>query len=280
MYQQASQPNIYQNVTFNQYGMRWFLFMVWGYLIYSMINSISSALTMFKVSDGQGIDKMETLSIVTGILYLGIAVLSFYTRKLMLYFSVKTPKYVVMCAAAPLVVTIFMIIGMCVAMDAELKDVIEYLSRHKAEDLERVFTELNRYRKELVSPIIMTEEMFVKQWENEKYKTNSYCPEEKVYITKKGDYVRSKSEVLLADMYYELGIPYRYEAQLCLKNGKKKYPDFTLLKASTKEIIYHEHMGLMDNDEYRRANFEKLDEYRRNGIYLGKNLIITYETKN
>lgn len=161
----------------------------------------------------------------------------------------------------------------------ELKDVIEYLSRHKAEDLERVFTELNKYRKELVSPMIMTEEMFVKQWENEKYKTNSYCPEEKVYITKKGDYVRSKSEVLLADMYYELGIPYRYEAQLCLKNGKKKYSDFTLLKASTKEIIYHEHMGLMDNDEYRRANFEKLDEYRRNGIYLGKNLIITYEAE-
>ena len=83
----------------------------------------------------------------------------------------------------------------------ELNQRKEYLSRHKAEDLERVFTELNRYRKELVSPMIMTEE--------------------KVYITKKGDYVRSKSEVLLADMYYELGIPYRYEAQLCLKNGKK-----------------------------------------------------------
>ena len=38
-------------------------------------------------------------------------------------------------------------------------------------------------------------------------------------------------------------------------------------------------MGLMDNDEYRHANFEKLDEYRRNGIYLGKNLIITYEAE-
>ena len=42
-------------------------------------------------------------------------------------------------------------------------------------------------------------------------------------------------------------------------------------------MIYHEHLGLMDNEEYRHANLIKLDEYRRNGIYPGKNLIITYE---
>ena len=78
---------------------------------------------------------------------------------------------------------------------------------------------------------------------------------------------------------YELGIPYRYEAELCLRNGKVKYPDFTLLNVQTREIVYHEHLGLMDDDQYRRANLIKLDEYRRNGIYLGKNLIITYEAE-
>ena len=30
---------------------------------------------------------------------------------------------------------------------------------------------------------------------------------------------------------------------------------------------------------YRKTNLIKLDEYRRNGIYLGKNLIITYEAE-
>lgn len=109
------------------------------------------------------------------------------------------------------------------------------------------------------------DDMFIKQWEGEECKTNPYFPEEKVYVTKRGDYVRSKSEVLLADMYFNLGIPYRYEAQLCLKSGKKKYPDFTLLKTVTREVIYHEHMGLMDDNEYRHANLVKLDEYRRNG---------------
>ena len=80
-------------------------------------------------------------------------------------------------------------------------------------------------------------------------------------------------------MYYELGIPYRYEAEVQLSNGKIKYPDFTLLNIRTREVIYHEHLGLMDDENYRKVNLIKLDEYRRNGIYLGKNLIITYEAE-
>lgn len=156
---------------------------------------------------------------------------------------------------------------------------LHYLSNHKQEDLEKVFSSLNQYRKKLVTPMVISDDMFIKQWEGEECKTNPYFPEEKVYVTKRGDYVRSKSEVLLADMYFNLGIPYRYEAQLCLKSGKKKYPDFTLLKTVTREVIYHEHMGLMDNNEYRHANLVKLDEYRRNKIYLGKNLIITFEAE-
>ena len=58
-----------------------------------------------------------------------------------------------------------------------------------------------------------------------------------VYETKKNELVRTKSEMMLADMYYELGIPYRYEAQLLLKNGKKKYPDFTLLKTKITNLL-------------------------------------------
>ena len=145
--------------------------------------------------------------------------------------------------------------------------------------IENVFNNMNQYRKNIVIPMVLSDEMFVKQWEAEDYETNPYYPEEKVYFTKKNELVRSKSEVLLADMYYELGIPYRYEAKLQLKNGKMKYPDFTILKTKTREIIYHEHFGLLDDQEYLKASLTKLDEYRKNGIYLGKNLIITYEAE-
>lgn len=125
--------------------------------------------------------------------------------------------------------------------------------------------------------MVLPDELYVQQWENESYVSNPYYKEDKIYPTKKGDLARTKSEVLLADMYYELGIPYRYEEELRLKNGDVKYPDFTLLDVKNRKIIYHEHLGLLDDDKYRFKNLRKLNEYRRNGIYPGKNLIITYE---
>ncbi|MBQ9989693.1 MAG: hypothetical protein IJP31_01925 [Lachnospiraceae bacterium] len=162
----------------------------------------------------------------------------------------------------------------------EIEDIRLFLEKHGEDKLEKVFEDMNPYRKQLVKPLILSKDLLVSQWEAESYETNPYAPEDKVYSTKKDELVRSKSEVLLADMYNELGIPYRYEAALYLKSGKKKYPDFTLLKMATGELIYHEHLGLLDNDEYRKANLAKLDEYRRNGIFPGKNLIITYEAEN
>lgn len=159
----------------------------------------------------------------------------------------------------------------------ELKDINIYLANHGETDLEDIYTSLNQYRKNIVEPMVIPDDIFVWQWENEPYEVNPYYQEEKVYPTKKDEFVRSKSEVLLADMYYELGIPYRYEAELRLKNGKRKYPDFTLLNIKTRKVIYHEHLGLMDNEEYRKINYAKLDEYQKSGIYMGKNLIITYE---
>jgi len=161
----------------------------------------------------------------------------------------------------------------------ERKDINKFLERHGESELEKVYTDMNIYRKALVKPLAITDEMFAQAWEKENYPTNPYYPEQRVYPTKKDELVRSKSEVMLADMYYEMGIPYRYEAELVLKNGKKKYPDFTLLKTSTRETLYHEHLGLMDDEEYREANLAKLKEYRKNGIYPGKNLILTYEAE-
>ena len=69
------------------------------------------------------------------------------------------------------------------------------------------------------------DEKFAEAWEKEGYNTNPYYPEQRVYSTKKDELVRSKSEVMLADMYYEMGIPYRYEAEghyLNIKDIKKQ----------------------------------------------------------
>ena len=47
---------------------------------------------------------------------------------------------------------------------------------------------------------------------------------------------------------------------------------------ASRQEIYHEHMGLIDDKEYRMHNLQKIEEYRKSGIFAGKNLFITYES--
>lgn len=163
--------------------------------------------------------------------------------------------------------------------ERELKDINMFLAKYGETHLEDIYMSLNKYRKEIVEPIVVSDDIYIKEWEAETYATNPFHSEEQVYPTKKNELVRSKSEVLLADMYYDMGIPYRYEAELCLKNGKKKYPDFTILDIRNRTVIYHEHLGMLDKEEYRQNNLRKIEEYRKDGIFLGKNLIVTYEAE-
>lgn len=142
---------------------------------------------------------------------------------------------------------------------------------------ERVFSTLSTDRKMLVNPYMIDDEEYVKRWMNVSFAKNTYKEEELTRATKRGDFVRSKSEAALADIYYELGIPYRYEAALVLRNGTIRYPDFTLLDVRNRREVYHEHFGLMDDSGYRRDCLQKLDDYRDSGIYMGRNFIMTYE---
>ena len=137
---------------------------------------------------------------------------------------------------------------------------------------------LDPRRSRLVTPYLITNDLYADRWKSQPYKTNPYMPESKLYDTNNGEKVRSKTEAIIADMLLELGIPYRYEQELKLGGDAVRYPDFTLLEIKTRKEIYLEHFGLLDDEDYRNKCLHKLDEYRNNGIYLGKNLLITYES--
>ena len=141
------------------------------------------------------------------------------------------------------------------------------------------YQNLDPRRQRLIEPYIIPDDLYAANWLSQPFKTNSFMPEARIYDTKNGEKVRSKSEAILADLFLELGIPYHYEQALTLKDKTVRYPDFTLLKKATREVIYLEHFGLLDDEEYRHKCLEKLDEYRHNGIYPGKNLLITYESE-
>ncbi|MBO4474419.1 MAG: hypothetical protein J5750_05830 [Clostridiales bacterium] len=148
--------------------------------------------------------------------------------------------------------------------------------RHKSES---VFSDLNQQRQNLVTPYMTDNEKCSQIWLSLPFQTSPYEPEEKLFKTRRGDLVRSKSELMIADIYYELGIPYRYECEVTLRSGQKRYPDFTLFHAPRRIVIYHEHLGRMDEEDYVNKNLKKLQEYGEIGIFSGKNLLLSFETK-
>ena len=93
---------------------------------------------------------------------------------------------------------------------------------------------------------------------------------------KMGMIVRSKSEVLIATALYDNNINFEYEKPIKISNGIY-YPDFTVEKKNG-DIILWEHLGLIDNPDYRNKAYRKILKYNENGYYQGKNLILTYET--
>lgn len=149
-------------------------------------------------------------------------------------------------------------------------------NRHK--ELIQVYEKLSSDRKKLVVPRILSDEDFVKQWESRPYEGKHIGDEIPEIYTEKGERVRSKSEKLIADKLFMMGIPYRYEYPIVLRNIGKIYPDFLLLNVAKRKEIILEHFGMMDHSDYCEKAIRKINTYEGNGIYPGDQLILTYET--
>lgn len=162
----------------------------------------------------------------------------------------------------------------------ELAGIEKSIRALSAPDADAAYQKASPTRKELIMPYIITDEMFVKEWLENKPGESGLMPEGRIYDTRRGEKVRSKSESIIADILYDLGIPYHYEKPLCLKNGRIRYPDFTLLDIQSRTEIYFEHFGKLEEWDYACDAMAKIEEYKQNGIFLGKNLIFTYETSN
>ena len=116
-------------------------------------------------------------------------------------------------------------------------------------------------------------------WMNAAYERNTSYPENLIHKTSAGVNVRSKSEAIIALFLHTHRIPFRYECMLNLGDNIL-YPDFTILHPETSKIFYWEHFGLMDNSNYAKNTYSKLQLYTANGIIPSIQLITTYETKN
>lgn len=161
----------------------------------------------------------------------------------------------------------------------ELREIDRYMSMIQCGNADMEYSKLNDTRKNLVAPILLDKDTSISKWNSQPYERSTNHPEHLRFKTRRGEMVRSKSEAFIANTYLDLGIPYRYECALTLKSNVLIHPDFTILDINHRRIMYHEHLGRMDKPEYVAEQMWKLREYQKNGIFIGKNLIVTFESE-
>ncbi len=106
------------------------------------------------------------------------------------------------------------------------------------------------------------------------YIQNWYADEKKL-ATLSEYFVRSKSEVIIANMLVEEDVPFVYEDPLYAPDGTMFLPDFTVQFRG--ETYYWEHVGRLDLPDYS-AHWERKKKWYEQH-FPGK-LLITYEGKD
>lgn len=164
-------------------------------------------------------------------------------------------------------------------LEHKLSLVDVFIEKYKAIDEFEAYEKMSEERKSLVEPIQLSDEEYARRWLALSYKGKVFGSESPDLRTAKGERVRSKSEVIIADTLGRLGIPYKYECPLKFADGGKTvYPDFTCLNLRTRKEFLWEHLGMMDYPEYASLAVKKLSSYLQSGYVPGKNLIISMES--
>lgn len=166
------------------------------------------------------------------------------------------------------------------AAQRELNTLTKLIGRYNKGVAEDVYEKLSPARRELVTPIMMTDKEFVKKWLEEPYDRPGFEEGAPEYYSDRGIRVRSKSEVGIYNKYDDFGIPAKYEVPLYLKGFRWVNPDFRVLNVRLRKEFIHEHLGKMDDPAYLFDNIAKINAYMKNGYFPGKNLILTFETKS
>ncbi len=155
--------------------------------------------------------------------------------------------------------------------------------RHKT--AAQVWDDFPEPLKPYVTPNKWTDEFHIQKWItdiDDEFNYRKVVNNNDTFYTLRGEHVRSKSEILIADRLYHEGIPYHYEKTLYLAHPDKDcipiLPDFTILNKRTLQTWYWEHFGRLHDEKYREDAKLKFDTYGYNNIVPGKNLIITMET--
>lgn len=160
---------------------------------------------------------------------------------------------------------------------AAIEKLLRFYDNHmRPED---VYSHMPLGKRVLINPIKVTDDEYITAWFQQNVPLRDYREETRNIETSYGEKVRSKSEAMIAELYRRKGIPYIYEKPLELKGIGIVRPDFTFLDIERRTEIYHEHLGMVDDEEYMNNAIHKIRLYEKNGIFIGDRLLITCETQ-
>lgn len=162
----------------------------------------------------------------------------------------------------------------------EINELDRFLKRADKDDIriQEIYTEAPEEIKKLICPIDMSDADFQEKWMSIPYEGKKIPDDIPQYLTEKGEQVRSKSELNIANALFRYGIPYKYECPLRLSDGNTIYPDFTLFDVRRRKELYWEHRGMMDDRQYASHAVQRTKSYQKSGIFPGDRLIFTEET--
>lgn len=116
------------------------------------------------------------------------------------------------------------------------------------------------------------------EWQKADYAKNPYHPEALTIEGANGVLVASKSERDITFGLKDAELANRYEQKTRL-GDRDVYPDFTIFDPTNGRVVLWEHFGKMDDENYARNTYAKIDRYKKYGYFPDDNLIMTFEDK-
>lgn len=187
-----------------------------------------------------------------------------------------------------------------------LKAIKRWDKSYAFDEIRKFYETLSQGRQQLITPFVLTDADYVDAWKAQHLEDGKRIEEEYIQekqmkstimnggydgavgrfplnsetgiMTERGEFVRSKSEKILADKLYLMDVPYLYEELIYLPGYGYATPDFTVLNKRTRKEYYWEHFGMMDNPEYCNKAIKKIASYEKNHFYIGRKLLITRES--
>ncbi len=164
---------------------------------------------------------------------------------------------------------------------ANLRAAESFLRQYSGSDEGELASAQSSILLQLIRDTYVTRDSCAEAWLRQTWPERAYEDDPPQLPTLRGDLVRSKSEAAIANSLFSRGIPYLYEKPLYLPDSEYPvFPDFTILDTYTRTEKIWDHLGLMDDPFYASKNTRKIRRYEKAGYIPGKNLILTFETKD